>query len=367
MSDFNSARKEVRDLCGQLNQQRRSRSAEVHASRRLKQQFADSIRKKDENMARTLEASIRSKKQSVDSLRREREDLQAKLERARQAYLDFSDPREFMGRWQDDIPILLFPLRLETRFKEVNDGGSTKYQLWVRAFPDSCLIDTFADLPSETEYQRIKAFFVAWYRNGRVEPGADEDVANIVKKGRIEAWRRLQSQGSSGRAYWLRQNLTPTDGQAPSVRLHPDDVFLVIPTEGTGPGPAEQAALVDYYTARWRAQKNTLLEEAAYQNFEAVIGDQETAKSLLASYAPAGLPDDDPRQADATQRIEVTFLSFPAEADVDRTISAWADPAKVSLLPDRLLLYRYGSERSLSGALPRGKRTERRPQSSRLY
>ncbi|MFK8163974.1 MAG: hypothetical protein AB8H12_16125 [Lewinella sp.] len=338
MPDFHSTRKEIRNLANQLDRQRKNRSAGVHATRRLEQQLADSVRRKDQEAARTLDASIRTKKQSVAGLRLENTNLRSTLEDARQAYLPFSDPREFMGRWQDDVPVLLFPLRLETRFRTVGEGDDTRFQLWVRAYPDSCLIDTFADLPSETEYQRIKAFWIARFRNGQTEPTAGDEVNQFVKKGLIDAWRRLQSQGSAGRAYWLTQNLTPTDGQAPSVRLHPDDIFLVIPTEGAGPGPAEQAALVDYYTASWRAQKDPQLLEAALQTFITTIGDQETAEKLLSRYAPAGLPDDDPRQAEATQRVEVTFLNFPAEADVDRTVSAWSDPAKVSLLPDRLLL-----------------------------
>jgi hypothetical protein len=338
MPDFNYTRKEIRNLATQLDEQRKNRSAGVHATRRLEQQLAASLRSKNEQAARTLDASIRIKEQEVADVRLKSKDLRATLEDARKAYLPFSDPREFMGRWRDDVPVLLFPLRLETRFRTVGEGPDARFQLWVRAYPDSCLIDTFADLPSETEFQRARAYWIALYRGGNTDASSGEDLVGAVKTARVEAWRRLQEQGSPGRAYWLTEKLTPAAGQSPSVRLHPDDIFLVIPTESAGPGPAEQSALADYYTASWRAQNDPQMLEAVLQTFITVIGDQETAANLLSAYTPAGLPDDDPRQADTTQRIEVTFLNFPAEADVDRTVSAWADPAKVSLLPDRLLL-----------------------------
>ena len=64
----------------------------------------------------------------------------------------FTDPRTNIKFKQTDYPFLLFPLRLETRFKsvEVSDGSSLE-QLWVRVYPDDCLVDTFEEIPSESE------------------------------------------------------------------------------------------------------------------------------------------------------------------------------------------------------------------------
>ena len=39
-------------------------------------------------------------------------------------------------------PILLLPLRLETRFKQFGSPDGTLHQLWVRVFPDDCAVDT---------------------------------------------------------------------------------------------------------------------------------------------------------------------------------------------------------------------------------
>ena len=49
--------------------------------------------------------------------------------------------------WPTGIPILLFPLRLETRFKRPPAGQP---QLWVRVYPDDCLVDGFEESLTET-------------------------------------------------------------------------------------------------------------------------------------------------------------------------------------------------------------------------
>lgn len=347
MPDFESTRKEIRALASQLNQLQLGRSAGVHATRRLEQQLADSKRRKDNSTARTQDAEIRTRKQAIAGLRQEAVDLRSQLDAARKAYQPFSDPRKFVSRWQDEVPVLLFPLRLETRFRTITEGDDTRFQLWVRAYPDTCLIDTFAELPNEAEYQRARAFWVGVYRAGEAEDTAPDEVQQAVRTARIEAWRQLQSLSSPGRAYWLTQNLRPADTMAaPTNRLHQDDILLVIPTEAGSPSPTERTALIDYYTASWRAAKDPQQLQLALETYVNAIGDEATAAKLLGEYAPAGLADDDPRMAAATQRIDVTFLEFPPAVDVDRTVSAWADPAKVSLLPDRLVLqgFRNGQQ-----------------------
>ena len=59
------------------------------------------------------------------------------------AFRPFADPRENLSRLPSTHPILLFPVRLETRFKVLpsRDGGAVRHQLWVRIFPDDCSID----------------------------------------------------------------------------------------------------------------------------------------------------------------------------------------------------------------------------------
>ena len=58
-----------------------------------------------------------------------------------------ADPRASAGELSDGLPVLLFPLRLETRF----GGGSPPSELWVRVFPDDCLVDDFEEQLSDAE------------------------------------------------------------------------------------------------------------------------------------------------------------------------------------------------------------------------
>jgi len=55
-------------------------------------------------------------------------------------FLQFTNPVENIGSLEDNCPILLFPLRLETRFKKIDRDGETIDQLWVRVFPDDIAI-----------------------------------------------------------------------------------------------------------------------------------------------------------------------------------------------------------------------------------
>ena len=63
----------------------------------------------------------------------------------------FADPTANVTRLDDSTPILLLPLRIETRFKELVDGDRTRNQLWVRVYPDDIAVDTFEEVLAEVE------------------------------------------------------------------------------------------------------------------------------------------------------------------------------------------------------------------------
>ncbi|HVW64909.1 MAG TPA: hypothetical protein VHB01_07820, partial [Nitrosospira sp.] len=80
----------------------------------------------------------------------------------------WSDPRQQMEKMDDSIPIMLFPLRLETRFKILDAGGADgaagrAQQLWVRIYPDECLVDTFEATLSQTELHSATIFWREYF------------------------------------------------------------------------------------------------------------------------------------------------------------------------------------------------------------
>src|SRR4051812_41480067 len=79
-------------------------------------------------------AEAREKRTRAVALVQENASLVAELRtRAKNIETDFavvSDPRTAIGALSDSTPFLLFPVRLETRFKAVQSAGVTTQQLW---------------------------------------------------------------------------------------------------------------------------------------------------------------------------------------------------------------------------------------------
>ena len=65
----------------------------------------------------------------------------------RTAFEAFTDPRKNASKLDDRTPFLHFPLRLETRFRTLTSAsGALRQELWVRIYPDDCIIDSFEPL-----------------------------------------------------------------------------------------------------------------------------------------------------------------------------------------------------------------------------
>ncbi len=81
-----------------------------------------------------------------------------------------SDPRQQIKNLNDAFPFLLFPVRIETRFKKVMVRETTTDQLWVRIYPDDCLIDSFEEMLSETEIKNaIQYWNQTWEAGGNID------------------------------------------------------------------------------------------------------------------------------------------------------------------------------------------------------
>src|SRR5262245_51743431 len=111
---------------------------------------------------RALAAALESARARLDRMR---EDLTGAAGR----FEEWSDPRRNLSLLNDDIPLRLFPLRLETRFKRVNVQGANQLQLWVRVFPDECLIDTFEATLTESEIRNATIFWSEYFHAAGVE------------------------------------------------------------------------------------------------------------------------------------------------------------------------------------------------------
>ena len=246
-------------------------------------------------------------------------------------FLDFTNPIENISNLSDDAPILLFPLRLETRFKKVVRDNRNTDQLWVRVFPDDIAVDSFESDLSSTEITNLRRYWT-----NRWKAGKNED-------GNRAAWRSLAAAHGPGRAYWLAQQFKPDDlDQEPEKQ--DGEIILVIAVDDMLTA-SEVTALQQYWSAVWSANQDNSALNNAWNTLISAVGDQQTAEDLVEKYSPANINETPPSGYDYDDTtVKVEFLDLPVAEDINTKIHAWSQPPKTTILPERfvLLCYRNG-------------------------
>jgi len=229
-----------------------------------------------------------------------------------------------IGRWSDATPILLLPVRIETRFKSIPADGGTAEELWVRIYPDDCSIDTFEAALSDTELASARQYWI------------DEWAAGGIEGQRRAAWRNLVASHGPGRAAWIVQQFVPAG--APPQKANDTDIVLVIATDAP-PEQQVQDALSLYWAAIWLADGDQDKVNAATQALEGSPGVVDP-DALVKQFTPANLavtPAAPARRADVA--VSVQWLSLPA-VTAGKTRS-WTAPARVNVLPDYFVVLGY--------------------------
>jgi hypothetical protein len=338
---------EFNDLQVNLGQSRRARQSEQKTVFRIREKLNRLQRQKGQ----ALRSYGRDSKPYQTLLEREAElsesltAQQAKLAGATEAELGllkrfetFTDPRVHVAEHSDQFPILLFPVRLETRFKEVQAvGGGIQHQLWVRIFPDDCSIDSFDDTLTEAEVKQAQNYWISVWKAGTA---GDPALESYVRDKVLGAWRELMGTFNAGRAYWISTNYQPENAADIPVRHNQDERILVIPSEDP-PDSDGQAALQDYWRAVFLAGGDLTQTTAAFEALAAAPGmDEDRARRLIESYPPQNLeprPDANLPPPD----VQVVFLVFPNKQNVATKLSAWSQAARVTTFPERFMLLGY--------------------------
>lgn len=242
------------------------------------------------------------------------------------SFFPFTDPRENISKLDDRYPILLLPLRIETRFKKIDIvGADTKHQLWVRVFPEEIAIDTFEELLSENEVRNARSYWSSMWRAGDIE----EDQR--------AAWRLLASSHGSGRAYWIANNYSPVNQSEQPERNTKEKINLIIATDDL-PTDDEKAALKTFWSAMWLAQDDKPKQTEAWEQLVGEVGEAR-AQELQEKYTPVNFSDTPPAPLTHDEvMLEVAFVIFPKPDDIDTKFQAWAHASKVNVLPERLVL-----------------------------
>lgn len=243
-------------------------------------------------------------------------------------FLTYTDPRTNLPKLDDASPILLLPLRLETRFKQVPVAGGTitKSQLWIRVFPDDVAIDSFESIPSKDELRNAKSYWLTMWKAADVE---------AEQRG---AWRALVASHGSGRAYWLMKTYVPLNALAQPTRKDPKEVILVIGAE-TPLAVTEKPIVQQFWEALWRAADDANKQAQAQKDLIDALRDKARAEEIMTLYAPFNLSEKPPVDMDyTTTQITVVFIEFPDSDELNTKLQSWSIPPTVNVLPERLVV-----------------------------
>jgi hypothetical protein len=255
------------------------------------------------------------------------QDQIAAFTNSREAFEAFTDPRVGTPMLDDATPFLLFPLRIETRFGTAMEHGVTKAQLWVRVYPDDCLIDSFEPLPSETEIASTQRYWANMWKAHGIE---------AQERG---AWRSFVASHGSGRAAWLEVNYRPLNMGAKPNNPATDRLVLVIPTETPIVNP-EAAEVSTFWEAVWLADGKRADIDQATTKLRTKIRNDARAQALIDGYKPINLSDEPPRGL-ARNQVKVT-VAFEGRA-----------LEEVVLVRDEVANMVWGVEKTIS--LPSGR------------
>jgi hypothetical protein len=274
-----------------------------------------------------LEAAARRAQQSQASAQKAFEAARDAVATASGAFASFSNPQQNVARLSADSPFVLFPVRIETRFRTspVRSAAAAagSHELLVRIYPDDCSIDTFEPIFSQSELFNVKAYWMNIARAGGVEAQ------------RRVAWRALVAAHGSGRAGWLADQFSLVNAGTLPLKASPSDEILVIPTN-TALSAADASATAEYWQAVWIADGDSAKVTAANSALAAAVGASRAAE-LVAGYVPFNLSDAPLaplKKADVA--VQVAFAIFPP--DPPTTVQSWSQAPQVRQFPDRFVV-----------------------------
>ncbi|GJL65133.1 MAG: hypothetical protein NPIRA05_01040 [Nitrospirales bacterium] len=135
------------------------------------------------------------------------------LTEAVRAFTLLDNPRQLIEELNDRLPILLLPVRIETRF--MTENNST--ELWVRIFPDDIAVHSHEKGLTVDE---VESGLTYWRELWHARQQEEDAQRETQKKG---AWRALAGEFGSTRAAWVARETEPDtlDVNEPSQLVFP--------------------------------------------------------------------------------------------------------------------------------------------------
>jgi hypothetical protein len=328
MPEFNDTQQELDQARQARVAARRERFVADEKLRNLARQ-RDELKRRRTDAAEAelaeLEQTAKQLGATVERLRAREQSAAAELAERFKAFEQYSDPVDNASRLQDRYPILLFPLRIETRFKQVRDDEP---QLWVRVYPDDIAVDTFEEVLSEVEISNARIYWTNVWKAG----GNDGE--------KRAAWQSLVKSHGAGRAFWIIEQVAPLNpGDEPVKGL--GEHLLIVVTDTPLP-VAEKPPVQAYWRRVFLAQNSQAELDAARTDLVAALG-AARADEIAANYAPQNLTAPVAAAGPPTA-IRVEFLELPDAATIDTQQLPWMNAANTAVLPERFVVLGFNGD-----------------------
>lgn len=182
---------------------------------------------------RDLAAARGAKRLSDDRLRERLRDLYGTLA-----------PQQLVASWNDELPIALLPLRIETRWKVSERGGG---ELWVRVYPDDIAVNHHEPELTEPEVTYGQTYWTT----------VRSDTASTDA-----AWKGLAKRFGSNRAAWVARQTRPLNWDA---ALADPSLSLEFPVQATNPNawttaPHTRVLPERFVLMAWQGEVQRLLQ-----------------------------------------------------------------------------------------------------------
>ncbi|VVN23089.1 hypothetical protein [Pseudomonas fluorescens] len=333
MADLNELLRLARDHRDKSDATSRALAAEAARLARLREQAVNLSRRVDPRDGH-LGNQIAKLREAIAESETKVADLRGQMRAAVDEWTHISgmlepviDPRRAIAGLDADYPVLLFPVRLETRFTSAAGANGARRQLLVRIYPDDCLVDSFEPDLSENEVKNLRRYWCSIWA-----AGGDESREQ-------SAWRELCSAHGAGRAMYLIQQYKPiADSDPIPARSSASEVILAIPADASLANSTEKSGLAAYWTAAWRAGKNATALAAAFQAFTLAVT-APRAEELRKSYVPFNAQDPPVAGVDrVVVPVSTVFVSLTPVATAATKRQAWTRAPQAALLPERFVL-----------------------------
>ena len=283
----------------------------------------------------------------LDLLRREERQIAASLEELRSAevtrfqelrdreilFEQFSDPRENIGNLDDAFPILMFPIRLETRFMLAGRDDRNSNELWIRVYPDDISVDTFEPVLAEVEQSNARIYWTNIWK------AAGDDGE------RRAAWRSLAKSHGAGRARWIIEQFAPVNADQEPTAAAGDHILVIV--SDTPLADAEKPTVATYWRQVFLAPNDQVSLNSAFDELVSELG-QQRAETVVESYAPQNLTVK-PTNPDQVTNIRIEFLELPVTDSVVTQQQTWSTPANTALQPERYVVMGFnGGQQTLT-------------------